>query len=122
MSDAQAIQWSREIVARDGRCIICGEARREYLCGHHIITRGNPASRLDPRNGVALCNLKRERWVDGLGLRGVDCHELAESNREWFLPKAMRRFIDLGYFRNATEYVRWVGVMRCGEDENEKAS
>lgn len=106
--------FQRQVVDRDGQCIYCGESRREYLCGHHLITRGNPASRHDLRNGVAVCNGATVRWVDGLGMCKVGCHTLAEDNKNWALERAMRHFIRLGYFKNATEYARWNGGAREG--------
>jgi hypothetical protein len=68
--DARQLEaFRRAVVQRDrGRCRVCGcrtvktlalEPRRREV--HHLISRTNPVTRYDPRNGITVCHLDHRR-------------------------------------------------------------
>jgi hypothetical protein len=68
--DAQQFEaFRRAVVHRDrGRCRVCGcrtvktlaldPKRREV---HHLVSRTNPVTRFDPRNGITVCHRDHRR-------------------------------------------------------------
>jgi hypothetical protein len=106
--------FKMSILERDGKCITCGEERMEYLTAHHILSRQWHGVRHDPRNAVTVCNNPRQRYVEGVGITEVDCHTMAEDNREWFLWRVMAYFVRQGIFRSAAEFVRFQGDALSG--------
>lgn len=112
---AKDAAFQRAIVTRDQSCIYCGENRQEYLCAHHLLTRGLKQVRHDLRNGVTVCNNPRLRYVPGLGMCSAPCHELVETHREWANDRAGRLFIREHYFTTMDEFERFQGAAKGGQ-------
>ena len=61
--------WAREIINRDGRCVICGQ--KQDLEAHHVF-KVNPQDKIyyGINNGVALCKSCHNKYHEQFG---VDC-------------------------------------------------
>ncbi|MCF8020947.1 MAG: HNH endonuclease [Vallitaleaceae bacterium] len=83
--------FRKMILVNYGKCAVCGIDHNDLLIASHILPWSEyPKSRLDPRNGLCLCNLHDQAFDRNLLLVGADYNitlsdELRQfKNKDWF--------------------------------------
>ena len=60
LDTAEHKKWRKEVIERDGACVICGKTER--LTGHHLIPKHIIKHRSNIKNGITLCGTHHGRY------------------------------------------------------------